>query len=295
MNLQQLKYFQTVAREEHFTRASEILMITQPNLSHSIACLEEELGVPLFTRKGRNVELNRYGKVFLEYVNKSLNELEKGIENLKSLVNPFYGTINLGFTQNLGYNFIPNVIKKFYEIDNKNNVKFSFTIRNTSIISRYLNNGNIDIGFCSLIEGSNIKSTPIFKEELVLIVPKNHKFANRKSIDLCEAKNELFISYNHTSGLRRVLDEIFKKAGFKPKIVFEVEDDVSVSRFVSSGLGIAIIPQIPDLNSANYVKLNIINPSYERIIYMNWIDKEYISPPVKIFKDFVQSNFSLNI
>ena len=65
MNLSQLQYFRTLAKEEHYTRAAQILSITQPSLSHAIAQLEQELGTRLFEKKGRNVVLTRYGKIFL--------------------------------------------------------------------------------------------------------------------------------------------------------------------------------------------------------------------------------------
>ena len=72
MNLNQLQYFKILAQEEHYTRAAQMLSITQPSLSHAIAQLEEELGTRLFEKKGRNIVLTRYGKLFLPYVEESL-------------------------------------------------------------------------------------------------------------------------------------------------------------------------------------------------------------------------------
>ena len=76
MNLNQLQYFKILAQEEHYTRAAQMLSITQPSLSHAIAQLEEELGTRLFEKKGRNIVLTRYGKLFLPYVEESLKVLE---------------------------------------------------------------------------------------------------------------------------------------------------------------------------------------------------------------------------
>ena len=85
MNLSQLQYFRTLAKEEHYTRAAQILSITQPSLSHAIAQLEQELGTRLFEKKGRNVVLTRYGKIFLPYVEESLKVLEEGVHRTKAL------------------------------------------------------------------------------------------------------------------------------------------------------------------------------------------------------------------
>ena len=76
MNLNQLYYFVTLAETEHYLRAAEILSITQPSLSHAVAKLEEELGTKLFEKKGRNVVLTKYGKVFLDKIAINMHNLE---------------------------------------------------------------------------------------------------------------------------------------------------------------------------------------------------------------------------
>ena len=95
MNLSQLQYFRTLAKEEHYTRAAQILSITQPSLSHAIAQLEQELGTRLFEKKGRNVVLTRYGKIFLPYVEESLKVLEEGVQRTKELNGSKEGMIHL--------------------------------------------------------------------------------------------------------------------------------------------------------------------------------------------------------
>lgn len=84
MNLNQLYYFQTLAKLEHYTKASEQLYIAQPSLTHAMKELEQELGVTLFIKKGRNIQLSPEGKIFLEYVNQSLETLNIGINELKN-------------------------------------------------------------------------------------------------------------------------------------------------------------------------------------------------------------------
>ena len=85
MNLNQLYYFQTLARLEHYTKASQELYISQPTLTHAIKELENELGIPLFKKQGRNVVLSKEGKIYLNYVNQSLDCLQRGNEHMKNL------------------------------------------------------------------------------------------------------------------------------------------------------------------------------------------------------------------
>ena len=83
MNLQHLYYFQTLADELHYHRASEKLYISQPSLTYAIKELEKELNTKLFVKKGKNIQLTNDGKLFLEHVNLSLKILDDGIELLK--------------------------------------------------------------------------------------------------------------------------------------------------------------------------------------------------------------------
>ena len=84
MNLQWLYYFDAIAELEHYTRAAEQLHVSQSNLSHAISELEEELGVELFERKGRNIRLTKYGELFRPYVKQSITSLETGVKTLKN-------------------------------------------------------------------------------------------------------------------------------------------------------------------------------------------------------------------
>lgn len=85
MNLNHLQYFVKLAHLEHYTKAAKDLDITQPSLSHAISSLEEELGTKLFEKQGRNVSLTKYGKIFLKYVEKSLDYLQEGVDKTKAL------------------------------------------------------------------------------------------------------------------------------------------------------------------------------------------------------------------
>ena len=101
MNLYHLRYFVTLAHLEHYTKAADVLAITQPSLSHAISSLEEELGVKLFEKNGRNVSLTKYGKSFLEDVEQTLNRLDSSVNGLQ-LAGKGRRTDRCGFSQNSG-------------------------------------------------------------------------------------------------------------------------------------------------------------------------------------------------
>ncbi len=129
MNLQHLEYFVTISKTKNFTTASNILSVTQPALSKAISKLEKELDVPLFEKNGRNIEITRFGEVFLNYAKLALNDIEKGIEELKYMKDDKEKNISLSYTECIGTSFVPFIISSFLEIHS--DIKFKFN--NTSI------------------------------------------------------------------------------------------------------------------------------------------------------------------
>ena len=149
MNLSQLQYFKTLAKEEHYTRAAQILSITQPSLSHAIAQLEQELGTRLFEKKGRNVVLTRYGKIFLPYVEESLKVLEEGVQRTKELNGSKEGMIHLAYIYTLGSTFVPKMVRRFLDAYPDYHIEFHFIVGTTGDILEGLKNDRYDMVFSS--------------------------------------------------------------------------------------------------------------------------------------------------
>ena len=102
MNLTQLQYFKALAQSQHYASTAEQLGVAQSSLSRSISALEEELGVYLFEKQGRNIRLTKYGKAYYRYVCDGLNLLETGEKYVRDMVDPNCGEINLGLIYSLG-------------------------------------------------------------------------------------------------------------------------------------------------------------------------------------------------
>ena len=187
MNLNHLNYFRVLAKLEHYTQAAEELSITQPSLSHAMASLEKDLGTYLFEKQGRNIKLTKYGKIYFEYVDRALSELEKGEKKLRELTNVSTGTVELGYIYTLGPNFVPQLIKNFSLVEENKNIKFSFGQGTTKTLIEGLKSEKFDMVFCSFVENEpDIEFVPIAHEELVLIVSNDHPLFNKESIDLME-------------------------------------------------------------------------------------------------------------
>lgn len=293
MNLKQLKYFKVLAETEHMTKSAEMLFITQPSLSHSINELENELNIPLFEKKGRNIKLTKYGQVFLEYVNGCLTELNTGINKINSMTSPETGNIDLAFIYTTGSEFVPKLIKNFKE--KHKGINFTFQQSNTKNIIAGLKQGIYDIAFCSKIDSEEtIEFLEVIKQDVVLITPKNHPLSKNKKICLTEVEQYPIVTFNKQSGIRPLIDYLFKKASIIPNIVCEVEEDHTLIGFVLNHFGIALVPRLKVLDLYDIEIIEIDNYGFTRYIHLAYIKDRFISPPNQLFINYVKEYSKLN-
>ncbi|MET3699889.1 DNA-binding transcriptional LysR family regulator [Bacillus oleivorans] len=286
MEWQQLEYFRVVAKQEHFRKSAEQLNISQPALSRSIAKLEEELGVPLFDRSGRSVELNKFGHHFLIRVENALNEISMGVEEINHLKNPYTGTVSLAFLPTLGLTILPDIISHFNNMYPDVEIQL-FQSKTTANIQQLLNR---EVDLCLIGPISHhpeIEWHPLLKEELFVYVPAGHRLATKSSIHLSEIKEDPFISFKRGLGMREITDHLFEEAGFTPAIKFEGEDVSTLAGLVSSGLGVTIIPAFHGISSDKIKQLSISESKCFREIGIAWLKRSTLSPSAALFRSYV--------
>ncbi len=294
MNLNYIYYFSVLASTEHYTKAANILNISQPSLSHAIDEIEKELGCLLFEKDGRNIKLTKYGKTLNEYVKNGLSDLAEGQKQIEYLLSPDSGLIKLAFIYTLGYRFVPNILKNFHAIPKNNKINFTLKQGNTTDILNGLENDKYDLCFSSYqTNRKDLVFVPIQIEELVVVVYKDHPLAEKKEIDISELKDEYFIYYCKESGIRPLIDEVFEQVNVKPKILFEVEEDSAVLGLVNVKYGVAVMPNIEIIDDFNVKKLKIINKHSPRYIYMATTKNKFEAPAVRKFINFVSANYAI--
>ncbi|MEC1722936.1 LysR family transcriptional regulator [Schinkia azotoformans] len=287
MEWHQITYFQTVAKMQHITQAAEQLAISQPALSRSIAKLEDELGVKLFNRKGRNIYLNRYGEMFLKRVEQAIKQIEIGTQEVLQDIHPESGTINLAFLPSLGMSFVPDILSTYRS--EFPNVKFLLHQTSNQEIFSQVKSGKVDLALFSLLEDDeDLIWEPLMTEELFLIVSKNHWLAEYDEVDLKMIENEPFISFREGYGLRTILHNFCLEAGLAPDIVFEGEDIGTVSGLVSANLGVSIVPNIEVLKKTKVKMIHVKKPICNRKIGIAHLKDGYLSPVTKNFIQYVQ-------
>ena len=291
MNLKQLEYFRVIADLEHFTKASEKLLISQSSLSHSIKELETELGVDLFRRQGRNVKLTKYGQMFLPFVEQSLDILAEGCKRLRDDVDPNIGTVNIAVPPSL-VPFISYMTVRYFSETGRTNVNFQISQVGTyDEISQQVLNGDIDLAFSTNIESPSIGKCQVGFHEMVLVVSKSHRLARRRSVDLRDIDGERFIAFPHSTQIRRNLDEVFEELNIHPKIAVETVQDNVMYGLVAANHGVAIVPRPLGTVPYNIKVLPIENSRPEpRVLYLLWNKKNYLPPAAIRFLDFVEAH-----
>ncbi|WEG14690.1 LysR family transcriptional regulator [Pullulanibacillus sp. KACC 23026] len=290
MDWHQIIYFQSVANVQHITRAAKQLSISQPALSRSISKLEDELGVQLFDRKGRNIYLNRYGKMFLSRVEQSIKQIEIGKQEIWDDIHPDKGTISLSFLPSLGISLVPDLLSSYQQ--EHPNVKFQLSQASNRQILDQLKQRKTDLALISLYhEDEEIQCQPLITEELFVIVSIDHPLASYHEIDLNMVRDEPFISFKDVNELQTIILELCKEAGFSPNVVFEGEDIGTVAGLVGAKLGVSLVPKLKVLDKTKIKLIRVTNPICKREIGVAWLKDSYISPVVERFVQYIQHFF----
>lgn len=291
MNLNQLYYFKTIARLEHFRLAAEKLNISQPSLSAAMANLEDELSVVLFEKNGRNIKLTNSGKIFLKYVENSLEILEEGIEKV---TNTKKSSITIAYVFPLSTEYVPKIIKNFMNSGKGKEIEFSLKQELTSEIVAGIKNLKYDLGFCSKVESEkDIIFEPVIEQEIVLIVHKNHALAKKKEISLKNIEGYDFITYVKDSGLGQFLNNIFKENKINLKVKFECENEQEIVGLVSQDFGISVVGKTPLLEHNDLIQIKINDLKEKRYIYLAYLKNKPLKPHIKKFLEYVKKNFIL--
>ena len=291
MELQQLAYFRVVARTEHFTQAAEELAITQPALSRAVGRLERDLGVALFDHRGRSVRLNRYGRAFLGYAERALAALEAGRREVADLADRDAGVIAFGFAHALGTRIVPDLIASFRAQHPR--ARFQLLQNASHIILAELEAGDVDLALVSPVPPASerIEAVQLASEELFLVVPREHRFAKRRVVNLAELRDDTFVCLREGYGLRTLTDAFCAQAGFVPKIAFEGEEIATLRGLVAVGLGVAIIPAALAPLEGAPPNIRIAEPICRRSIGLMWEPSRYQPELTQQFRHHVMTSF----
>jgi DNA-binding transcriptional LysR family regulator len=269
MNLAQIKYFLGLAEELHFWRASEKMFITQSALSRQIQALERELGIQLFERNNRNVQLTKAGEFLRGEYQRIVNELDSVNRHALCIQTGEVGSLRIGHPGSITYSLLPELLAGFGA--KYPHIKIEMAELLTENVETALLNYHIDIGFNrESITAQALQAKKLLTEPFALVVPVKHPLSKKSRANLADVKTETFIlpSITSQSLWADLLRQIFMDYNFMPKIQYESEYGATILALVGRGLGVSILPFSYVAQSPNRVRF--IKLPHTTTLYVIW-------------------------
>lgn len=244
--LQQLRILKAVATEKNFTKAAEVLYLSQPSLSKQIKTLEKNLDILLVNRENNKISLTENGKVFLQYSERILALCEESCRALIDLKNGDRGNLTVGASQTIGTYLMPRVLALFAQ--NYPQINLKVQVASTRLIANNVLNREIDIAVVGGEIPNELKKNLTIKnfveDELSLIISNSHPFAKKKKIKKENLYYLNFITLNSNSTIRKFIDNVLMQNGIETnqlKIVMQFNSIEGIKTAVSLGLGAAFV------------------------------------------------------
>ncbi|MEK4091637.1 MULTISPECIES: LysR family transcriptional regulator [unclassified Viridibacillus] len=292
MDIRKIRYFIMVAEELNFSRAAERLRMAQPPLSQEIRKLEEELGVQLFHRTKRMVELTDAGKIFLEGSQQTLFQLERAIKETQLAAEGKIGNLIIGFVDST--EIVIEVLNKFRERFPK--IHLILLEMTTEQQLKALYEKQIHIGFIRSKQNNQILSSEVCSEEsLRLVLHQDHPFASLSEIPLQLLIDEPFILFPRHMGSNfyDLIISYFWDHGVSLKVVQEAIQMHTIVNLVAAGMGVSVVPSSVERYKRPGVIYKKIQESTPKVnLYVGW-RKDEKSAVVDHFLTVVREVYSI--
>jgi len=289
MELRHLSYFVAVAEEGQVTRAAARLSVAQPAVSAQLRRLERELGEPLFHRDQRGVRLTGAGEAFLPHARAALAAAERGRDAIMSLRGLLTGSLRVGVVRPVDRRFAA-ALGEFHRAHPA--VAIAVVEQHNEPLLEALANGEVDVALVGTARRppSPIHTRVIAAEPLVLGVRHDHPLARRRTVTLATLREEPMITLTRESGLRAVLENACREAGFSPRIAVEAGELRGLAELAAEGLGVAIAPRSA-FDGADVAVVRFTRPALQRRTALAW-DPEARSPAGRAFVALVAEHFA---
>lgn len=248
MELRHLRYFIAVAEEEHMTRAASRLFIQQPPLSQQIRALEDHLGVVLFKRIGKRIELNAAGRLFLAESREILQRVDAAVDRVRRFDLGEEGLIRVGYTSSASmHELTPCIIREFRNAHPLVALQIEEGAAHDLLCA--VEENRLDVAFVrsSVDQYARLDCVGLIQEEMVVAIPIHHRLAQNAGLELelTQLREEPFIVYRQVngSGINEMVVKTCLLAGFEPRVSHEVHRMMAAINLVAAGLGVTVVPQ----------------------------------------------------
>ncbi len=293
MEMRQLEYFVAVARERSFTRASQYLLVSQPSISKTIRSMEEELGVTLFNRTSRQIELTDAGRVIYRKAQDILVGMEQLTEDLDEIAQLKKGHIHIGIPPVVGAGFFPGVISRFK--DQYPGITIQLMEVGTKSIELEILDGTLDVGvICSLpSEDASFDQFLLMSDPILLVIHAKHPIACKTVVPFKKLAKESLVIYRKDFSLHDRIINQCEQAGFSPRIICESSQRDFMTEMVATGLGVTFLPKrvCKDLDPKRFKVLQIEGEPLSLDLSLIWKKGKYMSHAAREWIRFAKEVF----
>jgi LysR family hydrogen peroxide-inducible transcriptional activator len=243
MEIHQLRYFVAVAEEGSFSRAAEREHVSQPSLSQQIQKLEAELNQQLFDRLPRAVVLTEAGRTLLEYARQILTGIADARRSVAALEDEVAGRLSVGAIPSIAVYVLPRLIVGFQRSYPK--VTFELFEDTTDKLALGLEDGTVDVVLASSGEAAPaLAQHSLGREPLLLLVPKKHRLARRRTIKWSDLAAEKFLLLHQVHSLSVTVRRLLAANNLEPEVVLQGAQLVTIAAMVAAGLGVTVVPEM---------------------------------------------------
>lgn len=293
--LQQLTTFCTVVDENGFTRAAEVLSISQPAVSKQVQSLEQHLRTTLLVRTGRQLSLTPSGEIVYSYARRVMHTIEELRGALENLAVPGYGRLSIGSVSTVALFTLPQLLGSYA----KQHPLVTVHVRTGSVNSvlRMVLRNEIDVGLVTVpLNHELIRTVPLFRDRIMLVAGPDTVWARDKVVSAERLSRMPMIAYERNSKFRGYVDASFEAAGVTPDVIMEFDSHEAVKAMVKAGFGVAMEPWsaiADELHAGRLVELTVDGlGELGRMTSLIVRRDRHYSPPVRAFVDLVRSMFS---
>jgi len=242
LDLGQLEAFVQVAAHRSFSRAAEVLQLTQPSITARIQSLERELGEDLFERTGRGIRLTDAGAVFLPYAERILQALQEGKDTLEEVRSVQAGNLRLGSALTVCTYVLPRILHAFHERHPAVDVSVR-SGRSEQVLSMLLSD-EVQVGLVRSLVHPDVETVDLYEDEVILTTNPQHPFAQSGRATIEEVAAQPVILFDRGSSYYGLIHSLFRQAGVVPTVAMELDSMEATKRMVEEGLGIALLPRV---------------------------------------------------
>ncbi len=282
-----MRYVVAVAEERNFTRAAQRCHVVQSALSHQIKALERELGVPLFVRNSRRVELTSAGEQFVASARASLSAAERAVADATGVSGELRGELRVGLIPTVNALNVPATLGDFHRKHPAVNIKLVSGSSDNFMAA--IAEGHMDLAVLGLPESvtpRGVQTTALAREPLVAVCSTEHRLAPQPRVSLEELARESLVDFPAGTTGRSQTDIAFERAGLTRTVVFEAMTTPLILDLVRHGLAVAILPGSVVPEDPQLQCLPIGEDGPVRVEYLAWRDFNP-SPAAQVFLEML--------